>query len=135
MATAAPQTGAERVERLVRRFRMLYAVLTIVSCLGVLSALADDSSSLVMLGPLLVCASIYLGLRLRRDWVVPLALFVSAGLCLTLFLTIVRPAADAPALGTKLLAGGALLFFAYQFRFFRRPEVRKLFEYRGDLVF
>jgi hypothetical protein len=92
----------ERVGRLVRRFRRLYAVLTIV---------------------------------LRRDWVVPSTLFLSAIAALTFFLHIVHPVADGPALVGKLLSGVALLFVGYQFSVFRRPEVRKHFEYRGHLVF
>ena len=129
------QTQKETTEKLVRRFRRLYAGVTIVMCLGLLSTLLNGSSLLPTLGPLLVSASIYVGLRLRRDWVVPLALFISAAVSLSLCLAIVHPAADAPALAVKLGACAALLFFAYQFSVFRRSEVRKHFEYRGHLVF
>jgi len=124
----------ERVERLVRRLRRLYAVLTVVACLGVLSTLALGFNVLELLIPI-AFAAIYAGLRLRRDWVVPLTLFLSAVVSLTLFLHIVHPATDAPALVAKLLSGVALLFVGYQFSIFRRSEVRKHFEYRGHLVF
>ena len=83
----------------------------------------------------LVCASLYFGLRLRRAWVVPLALWSSVALCVPLFFAILQPAADAAGLIGKLIACAALLFFAYQFSLFRRSEVRRIFEDRGPLVF
>ena len=124
----------ERVERLVRRFRRLYAVLTIVSGLVVLATLVHGFNALELFFPI-AFAAIYAGLRLRRDWVVPLTLFLSAIISLTLFLLVVHPAADAPALVLKLVSGAGLLFVGYQFSVFRRLEVRKHFEYRGHLVF
>jgi hypothetical protein len=124
----------ERVERLVRRFRRLYAVLTIVACLGVLSRLSLGFNALELFVPL-PFAAVYAGLRLRRDWVVPLTLFLSAIAALTLFLHIVHPVTDGPALVGKVFSGVALLFVGYQFSVFRRSEVRKHFEYRGHLVF
>jgi len=124
----------ERVERLVRRFRRLYAVLTIVACLGVLSTLSLGFNAFELFFPLPL-AAIYVGLRWRRDWVVPLALYVSAAVCVSLFLHIVHPATDAPALALKLLSGVALVFVGYQVSVFRRSEVREHFQYRGHLVF
>ena len=130
--------GKDRPERIVLRIQRLYGAITILALLGTLSELfgrsgfrdvLEDFLSLLMFG------TTYFGLRLRRDWVIPLALISSAFQCLRFFLTIMYPAGDAQALALKLAACLALLFFAYQLSFFCRTDVRTLFEHRGHVVF
>src|SRR5262245_30978366 len=130
-----PQTADENLKRLVRRLRRFYGVLTMVWLLVEVSTVFAGSDVLSPGLLWLVWASLYFGLRLRRAWVVPLALFSSIGASLTLCATILQPAPDMTGFIGKLIACAALLFFAYQFSVFRRSEVRKIFEDRGSLVF
>lgn len=84
---------------------------------------------------LLLYGTVYLGLRRRKEWVIPLVLVFSSGSSLWEAITIVSPAEDLEALLAKLFSGLLLMFFVYQFLFFSRREVRLYFGSTGRMLF
>ena len=125
---------SDRAERIIRRIQWAYIALAIVAP----SSLLIDQSGAQALMSVVVAGLfglIYLGLRTRREWVVPLVLVSAAFACLRMVLMILHPTGDAGGLAAKVLAGLALWFFGYQLGFFSRSEVRALFKHRGRVVF
>lgn len=78
---------------------------------------------------------LYIGLRLKTKWFIPLALISSAWFLLSTFLTILQPALDIPGLLAKAVGIIIVLFFAYQMHFFAKREVKIYFGLEGTVFF
>ena len=80
---------------------------------------------------LLVYITIYIGLRKKNKWVVPLILIGSACSLFWIFLRIFTPADNIAMIVSKLIDVILLFFFIYQISFFRKKEVKSYFSTSG----
>jgi len=83
----------------------------------------------------LLYVTIYLGLRSKRKWLIPLILFASAWFLLSSFLSTFQPAVDIMGLVSKAVGIIIILFFAYQMHFFSKKEVKMHFGLEGTVFF
>ena len=74
-------------------------------------------------------------LRSKRDEAITLSLILSASSCVSLFFDMVRPVASVAEVIAKLFLFLLFMFFAYQLHFFRRADVRYIFDDKGFLVY
>lgn len=92
----------------------------------------DELESLIKLCLYLL---IYLGVRRKKKWVVPLVLSTSAISSLICFLYVLNPATEAKLLLAKGVVALLCLFFAYQMIFFSKKEVRAIFGINEKIIF
>jgi hypothetical protein len=84
---------------------------------------------------LFVFLFLYIGLRLRKNWFIPLVLISSAWLLLTTGLHILQPVADVFGLFAKIFSMVFFMFYAYQMYFFSRREVKAYFCAKETIFF
>jgi len=126
---------ASRVEMIVGALRMLYGLVFLLMSLGFVVLAIRGSLhyspwrwACVALG-LEAYALTYLGLRLRKSWVVPLILFESAWLVTGVF-------RDAPlGLASAAVERAMWALGLWQLWFFTRPATRRFFGVEGPIVF
>lgn len=132
------KTGEGALKTAVRRIQRAYVVLGMLAIVSAIVTLFDEPGLRDILEAvifLLVYGTVYLGLRRRKDWVIPLVLIFSAGSSLWQAVAILSPAEDVEAVLAKLFSGLLLMFFVYQFLFFSRQEVRLFFGSKGRILF
>ena len=131
----------DKIITIINRIRRFYFVMICLGALDVIFNLSGISEGLPRreilqaIMDLFLYLIIYIGLKQRKGWLIPLILLSSAWWLISTFLTAFQPAVDAPGLLAK--AGGILLvlFFSYQLRFFSRREVKSYFDTREIILF
>lgn len=131
----------DRIITITGRIRKVYFALICLGTLDVIFTLSGFSDSLPRreilqeIMSILLFLVVYIGLRLRREWLISLILLFSAWWLISTFLTSFQPAVDVPGLLSKI--GGILLvlFYAYQLYFFSRREVKSYFGVKEVILF
>jgi hypothetical protein len=136
---SALNAASDKIQRIVTVLQRVYLALAVLGVLGLplIYFVKSPGVETLLQGVLVAVLDgvSYIGLRLRRSWVITLILIVSIFGCLGMFVQILQPADEIKALLDKVVRVLILLFFAYQIYFFRKPEVRRLFADKGYLVF
>jgi hypothetical protein len=130
--------AGSKIERTVRRIRIVYLCVAVASVVAMLAGLHLSKGIVRVLdtgviGILSLVA--YLGLRYKKESVIPFVLLFSALECFGRFVVLMSPAEDVKTMLGKVVALCAFMFFAYQIRFFCRPDVRALFKDKSTSVF
>lgn len=99
------------------------------------SSYYNRTDALDVLPWMLVHLTIYLGLRMRKEWLIHLILITSACQILWHAFSMLHAAEDMSMLICKLLGFIGLFFYSYQVCFFARPEVKVAFNERGSTLF
>jgi hypothetical protein len=126
---------------MINRFRKAYIVLICIGTLTVISDLLGISENVpkseTWQGVInsLLYLTIYIGLKLKTKWLIPLVLISSAWFLLSTFLRTLYPAVDIPGLIAKAIGITLALFFAYQMHFFSKREVKIYFGMEGTVFF
>ena len=135
--SSAKKSGEGAIKRTVLRIQRAYLVLGVLAIVSGIVTLFDEPNlrdSWETAIYLLVYGTVYLGLRHRKKWVIPLVLFFSAVSSVWEAAAVLCPAEDVEAVLGKVLNGLLLMFFVYQFLFFSRREVRLFFDSRGRIL-
>ena len=131
----------DRIIKITSRIQKVYFVFI---CIGTLDAIYNLSGisesslrgeSLQGTINLFLYIVIYIGLRLRKKWLISLVLISSAWLLLSTFLATFQSAVDVPGLLAKAVCIMLVLFYAYQMHFFSRREVKSYFGMKGTIIF
>ena len=136
--SSATKTGEGAIKRTVLRIQQAYAVLGVLVIVSVIVSLFDrpnprDTMEAAII--LLVYGTVYLGLRRRKEWVIPLVLVSSAVSSFWAAAAVLCPAGNVEEVLAKLFNGLLLVFFVYQLVFFSRREVRLFFRSKGRILF
>ena len=129
-----------RIEEILTRLRRIYLAFIVLA--GVFlpfeligfeqSNLPKIVGSAVGFG---INGTVYIGLRRRRSWVIPLVLVTSAFGFFWAFCSMMDPAGDIWALFRKAFCCLLMFFFGYQISFFTKPQVRLFFGTKGQVLF
>ncbi len=128
----------ERVIRIINRIRKIYFVFFCLGSIDLIFAVSEG----VPLGEILerlistfLYFVIYIGLKFRNRWLIPLVLMSSAWLLVSTLFSMLQPAVDIRDLVAK--GGGIMLviFCAYQMHFFSKREVRESFGVKATIFF
>ena len=132
---------ANRVNTLINRIQKVYLFIMVIVVLDLIYNLLSDSQTVSLRerlqGVLILFTylSIYIGLKLRKKWVIPLILISSAFLLLSTFISGFEPANDIFGLISKVTAVILVVFCAYQIHFFSKREVRDFLGTRETIIF
>lgn len=128
-----------RIIKITNRLKIVFLVLTclciVLSIKDVSKLLRGDWESLSGLLGALIYFSIYLGLRMRKKWLTPLVLVISALGLLNMSLFILTPAQDELSVLMKVFGMMLAIFFAYLIYFFSRREVKMYFGTKESVFF
>jgi uncharacterized membrane protein len=136
--SSAKKTGEGAIKRTVLRIQQAYVVLGVLVIVSGIVTLFDEPNprdSLEAAIFLLVYGTVYVGLRRRKEWVIPLVLVFSAVSSVWEATAVLCPAENVEEVLKKLLNGLLLVFFVYQFLFFSSREVRLFFGSKGRILF
>ncbi len=130
-----------RVNILINRIQKVYLLIIFLVALGLVHNLLSESESssprecAQTATTLFVYFLIYIGLKLRKEWITPLVLISSAFLLLRTFLSGFE--ATNGIFGLISVVGRILfvLFSAYQIQFFSKREVRNFLGSRETIIF
>jgi hypothetical protein len=130
-----------RIITITGRIRKLYFVFVCIGTLDTIFNLLGMSENLQkgehwqgIINTLLYLV-LYVGIRIKAKWFIPLVLIASAWLMLSTFLTSFQPALDIRGLFAKAFGILLLLFLAYQMHFFSKREVKIYFGLEGTILF
>jgi hypothetical protein len=132
---------AERINTITNRIQKVYILFICTGTIGVISdvfGISGTSSQRETIEGainLFLYFFVYIGLRLRKKWVIPLVLISSAFWLVSTFLSTFQQAVDILALLSKFGGIMLVLFCAYQIRFFSKPEVREFFGTKETIFF
>ena len=132
------KTDEGAIKATVLRIQRAYVVLGVLVIVSGIVTLFDETNLRDIWETalyLLVYGTVYLGLRRRKEWVIPLVLVFSAVSSVWEATAVLCPAEDVEAVLGKVLNGLLLIFFVYQFLFFSRREVRLFFGSKGRILF
>ena len=130
-----------RIITITNRIQKAYCVFICLGTLDVIYNLSGISENLKQgenlqgFINLFLYVLIYIGLRLKKKWLIPLALIASAWLLISTFLTTLQPAIDVPSLFAKVVGIMLVMFCSYQMHFFSRREVKAYFGTKETIVF
>jgi hypothetical protein len=140
--TLVDTSTEDKIDVILKRIQKTYLVLLCLVglfTLPLLTSIIDGSpipnEELESLLQFITYLMIYLGLRNRKSWVVPLILLTSAFSSFLFFLHFLTPATELKLLMTKAIAALLCLFFIYQMIIFSRKEVRSLFGVSKQIIF
>ncbi|MHB8881334.1 MAG: hypothetical protein ACYC69_07455 [Thermodesulfovibrionales bacterium] len=131
----------DRIATITKRIQKAYCVFICLGTLDVIYNLSGFSENLTQgenlqgFINLFLYLLIYIGLRLKKKWLIPLVLIASAWLLVSTLLTTLQPAIDVPAFFAKVVGIMLVLFCAYQMHFFSRREVKAYFGTKETIVF
>ena len=130
----------DRILKITNRIKKVFIVFICIGILDVISNLKLSEGlpkihSLEGIVNFLLYTFIYIGLRFRKKWFIPLVLISSAFLMLTTGLHIFQPVVDVHGLFEKIGRMVFFVFFAYQIYFFSRREVKEYFGAKETVFF
>ena len=132
-------TNHEIQSRISAIKKIYFIILLIVALVLLITISETDLAFSEKVGKLMlsiiICGSIYLGLRMKRRWVIPLILIFSALGCLNSFLRILVPVDNISSLFAKIVGILFLVFFVYQLYFFTCQNVKQYFGFKGRIFF
>jgi hypothetical protein len=126
---------------ITKRIQRIYFALVCIGTLDVIFNVSGISENLpqgeTLQGfvNLFLYLVVYVGLRFRKKWLIPMVLISSAWLSLIALLTTLQPAVDVSGLLTKPVGILVVLFCAYQMHFFSRREVKSYFGTKETIFF
>jgi|SRR3990172_10851210 len=132
---------SDRIITVTRRIQKVYFALVcigIIDTIYTLSGISETFSlreSIQGVINLLIYFFVYIGLRFRKTWVIPLVLISSAWLVVSTFLYTFQLTVDILGLLSKFLGIILVLFYSYQLHFFSKREVRAFFGTKGTIFF
>ena len=136
-----PISPTDKINLIIRRINKIYFVLIIMGLLyviftasGIWDKFGLKDSAKGLLG-LIINLIAFLGLKYKKNWVVPYALIMSSFSFINMLIIILRPADQLAILIGKLFGVCLLFFYAYQIRFFSRREVKRHLESGGVELF
>jgi hypothetical protein len=83
----------------------------------------------------LIFLFIYIGLRYRKKWLIPLAMISSALLLISACSVIFEPVNDVAGIWGKIICMMFALFCGYQIHFFSKREVKAYFDTKDNIFF
>jgi hypothetical protein len=110
----------------------------IVASLHYLSKLSDGLhfwDGLESIIVLIVFVVLYIGIKLKKKWFIPLVLFSSAWFLVSTGFHIFQPVADVNGLILKIVRMMFFIFFLYQIYFLTRREVKAYFGVEETVFF
>jgi hypothetical protein len=129
----------DRIIKITNRLKIVFLVLTFIFIAGSIRNVAKLSkgywTSLLRMMAALIPFFIYLGLRMRKKWLTPLVLMISALGLLNVSLNILTPAQDELSVLMKVFRMMFAIFFAYLIYFFSRREVKMYFGAKESIFF
>jgi hypothetical protein len=131
-------TTTSHIATVVVRSRRVYLGLAILLGLGPVLHLAEPALPRDVLEGVVTAytlALIYVGLRRRQAWTIPLLRQIAAIWCVILLASVLYPAADTKAIIAKVAAALLCLFCAHQVIFFGRRAVRQCFGDEGRVLY
>jgi len=131
----------DRITTITNRFQKVYIVFMCIGTFVIIYKLSGISKkfprldSLQEIINLLLYTVLYIGLRLKTKWLIPLILISSVWWLLSTFLRGFQPAVDIIGLLAKTVGIMFVLFCAYQMYFFSRREVKSYFGTKETIFF
>lgn len=131
------QIKQDRLQAVIIWIKRLYLLLVFSSVIAIIYEVIKrlDKEILTSLLSLLVNMSVYLGLKQKKSWLIPLVLINSVMCAFMLLLTIVYPINDSHGLTRKFFAVLLFIFYLYQLKFFSKREVKNIFGETGKTIF
>jgi len=128
------------IERRVVTLRKIYVTLAVLGIIVLLIKWREFfSEDITKIGQIffhfIVYASIYFGLKNKRNWIIMFILFVSALGFLLGCLYVFSPANTLAELAEKISGIFFLLFYGYQLIFFSGQNVRTYYGVKGRIIF
>jgi hypothetical protein len=129
--------GINRAKTIAGRIQKVYFVLICITAMLFLYNLSEGIIYSVPkpLADFIVYFIVYISLRYRKRWAIPIVLISSASGLGTSFLSSLVPAEELASLSGKAMDIFIVLFSAYQLHFFSKKEVRELFNFKGTIIF
>ena len=130
-----------RINIILNLFSTLYFIFLcagVVATLVVLINISGEYGSALYTTPLyaiLYPLIVYIGLKKRKGWLIPLILLTSAYQAYSGFLSLHLEVLGITTLTEKLFGYLLLLFSLYKLAFFTRPEVQRAFGEKGTVLF
>lgn len=126
-----------KTEKTVGRIQKTFLVLALIETSFALDRIADQEFAdfFEISWAVVIYVSIYLGLRSRRAWVLPLILLYSAFSCFWRIQHLLILAQETGMLTVKVYYCLLLFFFAYLLVFFSKQQVKRLFGVKGRVIF
>ena len=84
---------------------------------------------------ILLYLAIYIGLRRRNKWLIPLVIYLSTWFSLSMLLYTLKPAVDVTGLVEKIVGFIMIMFCIYQIHFFSKHEVKAHYGSKGKILF
>jgi hypothetical protein len=129
----------DRIIKITNKLKIVFLVLTFIFIAGfirdVANLLRGDGTNLWSLLETSIFFFIYIGLRMRKKWLTPLVLIISALGLLNMSLYILTPAQDELSVLRKVFGMMLAIFFAYLIYFFSRREVKTYFGAKESIFF
>lgn len=134
----------ERINLIVNRIQKVYLaviVLLFIQLIGIATSeellTFNPKEAIRVFFSVGIFAAIYLGLRFRSHWVIPLILLSATMLLISFSLQVFvfTPVVDLTSIFIKLISLSFMVFCAYQLTFFAKYEVKKLFNMKGFIIF
>lgn len=141
--TILSDTKIENILKIIRRIYIFLIIWSGLYFISVVIALiigeAVDKTQRAhnweMLITFMVYVIIYIGLKNKMKWVVPLVLIVSSFSLFWAIIGIVIPSENIEMVVQKFISICLLLFFIYQLSFFSKREVKSFFNEQGVVFF
>ena len=130
----------ERVNVICKRIQKFYLLLMCLGIISLVSRIPDIKDSILRRDwlesaiTLIVFICIYIGLRTRAKWIVPLILLFSAYGLFSAYINGIQPAENVTDLVHKCVEVLYIIFYTYQFIFFTKKEVKLFFNVRGTII-
>lgn len=129
----------DRIIKITNRLKIVFFVFT---CIGIIitiknlsNFLEGDMANLEGMINTLIFLFIYIGLRLRKGWLIPLIVIYSALSLIGFFVTIFQPTQDVIGILIKVGFMMLIIFYIYLMYFFSRREVKAYFSAKETIIF
>ncbi len=138
------QTKTYTDDRIIKIIGRIKIVFIMCICMGVLIIIRDMFRMLQEINlaqiidgivTVILFSFLYIGLRFRKKWFIPLVLIVSTITLINMILIILVPAAGTYELFLKIFAMIIFTYSFYQMYFFSRREVKKCFDLKDKYLF
>jgi hypothetical protein len=132
-----------RNEEIAIRIKLLQNVYLLFLCIGLFALIyalvnppakipSKDSPAAIL--ALYVLFFAYYGLKKKREWAIPLLLFISAIMLFKGLMSVLESGQGLASLFWKLLEVGSVFFSAYQIGFFQKQEVKDYLGNEGKII-
>lgn len=130
----------ERVNVICKRIQKFYLLLVCLGIISLVSHIPDIKESILRQDwlesaiTLIIFICIYIGLRTRAKWIVPLILLYSAYGLFSAYTNGIQPAENVKDLVHKCVEVLYVIFYVYQIIFFKKKEVKLYFNVKGTII-